>query len=87
MLHFCNESNWRLSLNKCPVLSQAPTERSRNFGEMVLGYTLYEGLEVTGRARAVFVNGVLTAEYGESVREGAGRYVPRATLPASSSER
>lgn len=50
-------------------------------------YTPYEGLEVTGRARAVFVNGVLAAEHGESVREGAGRYVPRSTLPVSGSER
>ena len=46
-------------------------------------YTPYEGLEVTGLARAVFVNGVLAAEHGEPVREGAGRYVPRTTLHPS----
>lgn len=40
-------------------------------------YTPYEGMEVTGRAKAVFVNGILAARDGEPVRTGAGRYVHR----------
>lgn len=43
-------------------------------------YTPYEGITVTGRARAVFVNGMLAAEDGEPVQSGAGRYVFRKTL-------
>lgn len=43
-------------------------------------YTPYEGLTVTGRARAVFVNGVLAAQDGEPVRTGMGQYVFRNTL-------
>ena len=43
-------------------------------------YTPYEGMAVTGRARAVFVNGVLAARDGAPVQTGAGRYVFRNTL-------
>ncbi len=43
-------------------------------------YTPYEGMPVTGRARAVFVNGVLAAQDGEPVRTGMGRYAFRNTL-------
>ena len=43
-------------------------------------YTPYEGMTVTGRAKAVFVNGVLAARDGEPVQTGLGRYVFRRTL-------
>lgn len=42
-------------------------------------YTPYEGMKVTGRAKAVFVNGILAAQDGEPVQTGAGRYVHRRT--------
>ena len=40
-------------------------------------YTPYEGLEVTGKAKYVFVNGVLAAENGEPTGIKAGEYVKR----------
>ena len=40
-------------------------------------YTPYEGLEVTGKAKYVFVNGVLAAENGEPTGVKAGEYVKR----------
>ncbi len=40
-------------------------------------YTPYEGTEVCGRARQVFVNGELAAENGEPTTAVAGRYVKR----------
>lgn len=43
-------------------------------------YTPYEGMAVTGRAKAVFVNGVQAARDGEPVNTGAGRYVFRTSL-------
>lgn len=43
-------------------------------------YTPYEGMAVTGRAREVFVGGVLAAQDGEPVQTGAGRYVFRTSL-------
>lgn len=43
-------------------------------------YTPYEGISITGRARAVFVNGCLAAQDGEPVQTGIGRYVFRNTL-------
>lgn len=43
-------------------------------------YTPYEGMSITGRARAVFVNGCLAAQDGEPVQTGIGRYVFRNTL-------
>jgi dihydropyrimidinase len=47
-------------------------------------YTPYEGLTVAGRARAVFVGGVLAARDGEPVQTGCGRFVacePRRVSP------
>ena len=41
------------------------------------GYTPYEGFEVKGRARAVFLGGELAARDGEPLREGLGRFVCR----------
>ncbi len=43
-------------------------------------YTPYEGMTLTGRARAVYLGGVLAAENGEAVQTGLGRYIPRATV-------
>jgi len=43
-------------------------------------YTPYEGMAVTGKAKAVFVNGVPAALDGEPVQTGAGQYVFRNTL-------
>lgn len=43
-------------------------------------YTPYEGMSVTGRARAVFLGGVLAAQDGEPVQTGMGRYVFRNVL-------
>lgn len=40
-------------------------------------YTPYEGMAVTGMAKAVFINGILAAQNGESIQTGAGRYVFR----------
>ncbi len=40
-------------------------------------YTPFEGLEVTGRPRYVFVNGELAAKDGEPTERHAGRYVKR----------
>ena len=40
-------------------------------------YTPYEGLECTGMAREVFVNGILAAKEGKPTQAIAGRYVPR----------
>ena len=37
----------------------------------------YEGFAATGRAKYVFVNGILAAENGEPSRVCAGRYVAR----------
>ena len=44
---------------------------------MACDYTPYEGFEVKGRAKAVFLGGELAAENGEPVKEGLGRYVRR----------
>ena len=43
-------------------------------------YTPYEGMEVQGRAKAVFVNGVKVVEDGECICPNKGSYVPRETL-------
>ena len=43
-------------------------------------YTPYEGMTVTGKAKAVFINGVPAAQDGEPVRTGMGRYVFRNAL-------
>ena len=40
-------------------------------------YTPFEGIEVTGRPRYVFVNGILSAVNGEPSGETAGEYVAR----------
>ncbi len=40
-------------------------------------YTPWEGFEAHGRAKLVYVNGVLAAEDGEPTGAVAGRYVPR----------
>jgi dihydropyrimidinase len=40
-------------------------------------YTPYEGMDMTGRARWVFVNGILAAENGRPTKEIAGQYVRR----------
>lgn len=40
-------------------------------------YTPLEGFEAHGRAKAVFVNGVLAARDGEPTGAQPGRYVPR----------
>lgn len=45
-------------------------------------YTPYEGMTVTGRAKAVFLGGVPAARDGEPVQTGLGRYIPR-TAPIS----
>ena len=44
---------------------------------MACDYTPYEGFEVKGRARAVFLGGELAARDGEPLREGLGRFVCR----------
>lgn len=43
-------------------------------------YTPYEGMTLTGRARAVYLGGVLAAENGEPRQTGLGRYIPRAAV-------
>lgn len=43
-------------------------------------YTPYEGMSVTGQAKAVFVNGILAAKNGQPVHMGCGEYVYRETL-------
>ena len=42
-----------------------------------MDYTPLEGFEAHGRAKAVFVNGVLVARDGEPTGAQPGRYVPR----------
>ncbi len=44
---------------------------------MTCDYTPYEGYEVQGRAKAVFLGGELAAADGEPVKTGLGRYVFR----------
>ena len=43
-------------------------------------YTPYEGMAVTGKAKAVFINGLPAAQGGEPIRTGMGRYVFRNAL-------
>ena len=45
--------------------------------QQAVDYTPYEGLEAHGRARLVYVNGVLAARDGEPTDEKPGRYVER----------
>ena len=44
---------------------------------MNVDYTPYEGRQISGRAREVFVNGRLAARLGQPVGECAGEYVKR----------
>lgn len=45
-------------------------------------YTIYEGMKVRGKAARVYVNGVLTAEYGLPNENVPGEYVARGAAPA-----
>ncbi len=53
---------------------------SAAFQHQKVDYTPYEGMVLTGRAKAVYLDGVLAAQDGEPVRTGLGRYIPRATI-------
>jgi len=44
---------------------------------MQVDYTPWEGFEITGRAKAVFLRGVLCAAEGRVLKPGLGRYVSR----------
>ena len=45
--------------------------------QMKADYSPWEGFDVTGRAKAVFLRGMLCAENGRVIQSGAGRYLAR----------